>query len=225
MAAIDGNVARVVARLFGICDDVLAKPGRHAIGHLADQLIPPGRPGDFNQAWMDLGSAVCTPRSPQCSGCPLKTCCVAFAEDLTESIPRRDTKIQVRHQTHVVAVFSCSGRLLVRRRPKGGLWSGLWEFPTMQIASLPGTDGALDQLATSHALAMRRPEREIGRVRHRLTHRALTFLVYGCDVRPLRSRTLPAAARWIVEHEFNALSVSTAHRRVFELLTKRASMP
>ncbi|MCH7849578.1 MAG: A/G-specific adenine glycosylase, partial [Planctomycetes bacterium] len=86
-AAVDGNVARVISRLMGVTDDVQSGPGRRTIQSLADQLIPPGRPGDFNQAWMDLGSAVCTSRSPDCDACPLSGECVALATGMTDELP------------------------------------------------------------------------------------------------------------------------------------------
>ncbi len=220
VAAVDGNVARVVARLFGVRDDVLAKPGLEAIQCLATELIPPGRPGDFNQAWMDLGTALCTPKSPHCQACPLKAQCVARAESLTDSIPRRDAKVKVKRQTHVVIALTWKRRTLMRQRPTGGLWSGLWEFPNREISSAAAADVAIEKMLDEHGLIGRGEAQKIGRVAHRLTHRELTFLVYRCAVRPARSQTIPAAARWVTGREVSALSVSTGHRRVFALLTE-----
>ncbi|RME41626.1 MAG: A/G-specific adenine glycosylase, partial [Planctomycetota bacterium] len=90
VAAVDGNVARVLARLFGVTDAVAPSEGRRRIRGIADRLVSPSRPGDFNQAWMDLGSMVCTPRGPRCDVCPLASCCrSAHRVETVGRLPRR----------------------------------------------------------------------------------------------------------------------------------------
>lgn len=218
VAAVDGNVSRVVARLFAVRENVLAKPGIERIERLASQLVPPRRPGDFNQAWMDLGSAICTPRRPDCTSCPLRTNCLAHTYDLTEAIPVRIAPTKVESQFHAVGVFAMKDRMLVRKRPTGGLWSGLWEFPTAQVPSPRNATAAIHELLADYGLAADSPVRDIGRIRHRLTHRALTFVVRACQVRQCDSRPLPTAARWKSFRQFEALSVSAAHRRISDLM-------
>lgn len=132
-AAVDGNVARVIARLCGVADDVLSPSGRRRIRALAEQLVPFKRPGDFNQAWMDLATAVCKPRSPDCPACPLRAVCVAAATGTTDRLPVRIDRTRVLDVTALVGVFVHARLLLLRRRPDTGLWAGLWELPTVEL--------------------------------------------------------------------------------------------
>lgn len=120
-AVVDGNVARVLARLFGISDDILSTRAKRRIAALAAQLIPRKRPGDFNQAWMDLGSMVCTPRPPPCAMCPLVGVCVAVATGRTDVLPRRaiGKKGKPLEVASVVGVFVHGRKMLLRRRLGG----------------------------------------------------------------------------------------------------------
>jgi len=142
-AAVDGNVARVLARLFGLKDGASIARQRSSLRELAIQLLSPTRPGDFNQAWMDLGSAVCTPRDPDCPPCPLNRVCVFRRSGRSALLPRTPKSTAKRlHWTLVTTVLCHDGLLLVRRRPRGGLWSGLWEFPTDLVADENVDQGA-----------------------------------------------------------------------------------
>ena len=220
-AAVDGNVARVISRLMGVVEDVQSGPGRRNIQSLADQLIPPGRPGDFNQAWMDLGSAICTPRSPNCDACPLSGECVALATGMTNDLPvlaARRKAIEVRC---VTAVFVDAGRMLVRRRPDKGLWSGLWEFPTTELeletkpAKQPDPRQSIRKLGATYGAKPTATPRHVASVSHRLTHRAMTFEVYICPARATGTGNPDSPTRWVTQRGFARLPVSTAHRRIY----------
>jgi len=216
-AAVDGNVARVISRLMGVADDVQSGSGRRAIQSLADQLIPPGRPGDFNQAWMDLGSAICTPRAPDCDACPLSGQCVALATGMTDELPvlrARRAPIEVRC---VTAMFMDACRMLVRRRPDKGLWSGLWEFPTIEIGSKTKPRDprqSIRKLGTSYGAKPTAAPEHVASVSHRLTHRAMTFEVYLCPARATAAASDESPTRWVTPRGFARLAVSTAHRRI-----------
>ncbi|MEK7731696.1 MAG: A/G-specific adenine glycosylase, partial [Planctomycetota bacterium] len=134
-AAVDGNVARVLSRLFGVTQDVRSPVGKSRIRDLARSLLSQQRPGDFNQAWMDLGSLVCTPKAPRCDACPLRAHCLAAENGDPEFYPVREAARNRIPKTVslVVAIFVREGKMLVRRRERGGLWSGLWEFPTLEL--------------------------------------------------------------------------------------------
>lgn len=90
--AVDGNLLRVMARLFGISDDILSLKGKRIIGRIAQTVIPQDRPGDFNEALMDLGATICIPHVPRCGSCPLKDFCTAFLENRTSELPVRKKK-------------------------------------------------------------------------------------------------------------------------------------
>ena len=84
--AVDGNVLRIYARLYGIFDDILGTKGKKAITAIVEDTLPHDRPGDFNQALMDFGSAVCIPKTPRCSECPIVNMCHAYQHNVTDTI-------------------------------------------------------------------------------------------------------------------------------------------
>ncbi len=252
-AAVDGNVARVLARLLGVHADVLSTEGKARIRDLAVQLVPVARPGEFNQAWMDLGSAVCTPKSPDCDRCPLQSPCVAATTGQADSLPVRNGKRRVVAVRVAVAVFVYRGRMLVRQRPTGGLWSGLWEFPNVDVATDPAaseaavrgssatgngsrktrstacsasdraTLDAIEGLAQSEGVALAAPPSKVGTVSHALTHRALTFEVYECPVGKPSGAGAKRSGGWVTPAGFAKLSVSVAHRKVHTLFVKQSA--
>jgi len=224
-AAVDGNVLRVIARLFGIETDILTAGGKTEVTALAQDLTPPGRPGDFNQAWMDLGSAICTPQSPACQRCPLRSECVAARHDRVDELPIRDGGRQGRAvpRVHlVVVVLIHEGKLFLRRRPRGGLWSGLWEFPNAEITNGARPSDLLRSLAQAAAAGESSAFDRVATVSHRLTHRAMTFDVYlGC-VDTVGEHTA-GSERWVTMKQLAGLSLSTAHRRIFQAAEPRLS--
>lgn len=128
--AVDGNVLRVMARLFAIRDDIAKTATKRRIEALVERLIPAGDPSSFNQGLMELGSLVCLPRSPSCHQCPVASFCRAHGEGRPEAYPVKSPKVRPRPVGLAAAVLWREGRVLIRRRPPGGLLAGLWEFPT-----------------------------------------------------------------------------------------------
>jgi A/G-specific adenine glycosylase len=147
--AVDGNVRRVLARLM---DEPAPRPAE--LERWAGALVDPGRPGDFNQALMELGSLVCTPRSPKCPRCPLREFCRAWMAGTVEERPERRRRAVVPHlHEAVLVVVRGSGgegagggvtepEVLMRRRPEEGLLGGLWEFPGVEVRMEGGPGGA-----------------------------------------------------------------------------------
>lgn len=160
--ALDGNQARVLARLLAF-DEPMDTPQRLRAQALA--LIDHARPGDYNQALMDLGSGICTPRAPHCDRCPVSAFCAAFSEGDAESYPRLPPPVAKRTVELTVALAFLDGRVLVRRRPSRGLLAGLWEFPNF-------SEGTLADL-----LPGARITGELPRARHVFTH--LTWNMRG----------------------------------------------
>lgn len=129
-AAIDGNVIRVVTRYFGITENVLLMSTKKDIERLANEMLDSSRPGDFNQAMMELGAKVCSPTKPSCNECPLNEQCMYFTTAMTEPIPYKPKKKKLPHKNIGVGVlFNKNGAILIARRKEEGLLGGLWEFP------------------------------------------------------------------------------------------------
>lgn len=128
--AVDGNVLRVLARLRACELDILDSAVKKAFTQMVMTLQDEKRPGDFNQAMMELGATVCLPGgAPDCTACPFRDHCKAHAQGIEETLPRKAPKKERRLEDWTVFVIRSSGRYLLRRRPERGLLAGLWEFP------------------------------------------------------------------------------------------------
>lgn len=132
--AVDGNVCRVLARLFRLSDDVSQPSVRRQFERIVERLIPPGRARDFNQALMELGATTCTPQSPRCDRCPLTSFCVGRAEGLQNALPVKSAKKAPRLVDISAAVLVEDGRILLTRRPNRGLLAGMWQLPSCEVS-------------------------------------------------------------------------------------------
>jgi A/G-specific adenine glycosylase len=174
---VDGNVARVLARLFRIEGDPRSGAARKAVWATAAQLLPRERPGDFNQALMELGATLCLPANPRCSACPLAHRCEAHRHSEVDRYPTprpRPTPLAVRI---AVGVVDAAGSIAVLRRREGGRMAGLHDLPSCELRA--GDDAAVAlsrHLAADHGIATL-PLRAIGTTRHAITHHRITLEV------------------------------------------------
>ena len=128
--AVDGNVLRIAARLAAWGEDILRPASRRMCAAAVGTLVPPDRPGDFNQALMDLGATVCLPNGrPDCESCPLGDLCAAHAAGREADFPVKRKKAERRREALTVYVLLREGQTALRRREERGLLAGLWEFP------------------------------------------------------------------------------------------------
>jgi A/G-specific adenine glycosylase len=194
---VDGNVERVVARLFGVEDPLpRAKP---LIGQLAASLLEPvhagdvkSRAGDSAQALMDLGALLCAPKRPACALCPLNDGCVARARGDQETFPRKAPKKTGALRRGAAFVVICGDELLLRTRPEKGLLGGMSEVPTSDWHAEQDDKGALQQAPALEG--MTRWRRKAGVVSHVFTHFPLELVVYIARV---AARTpAPEGTRW-----------------------------
>ncbi len=172
---VDGNVERVISRVFAIQTPLpAAKPEIQA--H-ADRLAGP-RPADLTQALFDLGATICTPTKPACVLCPWREACAAQAQGIAEQLPRKATK-PARPQRHGAHFWltDAEGHVLLRRRPAKGLLGGMIELPGTEWRATPWSD------AEAHAAApMPAVWRKVGMVEHGFTHFALELAIYAATV-------------------------------------------
>ncbi len=220
VAAVDGNVMRVLARLGGIASPLDDQRTRRTLSALARRLLARDRPGDCNQAWMDLGATVCRPRDPRCDACPLSGHCAAARQAMQDELPVRRERREPKRVERVVAAMVDGDRLLLCHRPRGGRWSGLWE--------LPNVEGTRRRHRTALAMLFERlswgePDAFafVGTVPHELTHRSYRFHVYVAHVaggfcRLRRARGL----RWARRADLARLPMGSAQRRILERLKK-----
>jgi len=128
-AALDGNIRRVLSRLFDVRDTLGSKKAERRLRDLARENLPSGQAGDYIQAMMDLGATICKPRDPQCNLCPVTRICTALQLGVQEQRPVRKMKVEIPHHTVTAAVIQRNGHVLIAQRPEDGLLGGMWEFP------------------------------------------------------------------------------------------------
>jgi len=205
---VDGNIERVIARLFAVEDELPdAKP---EIRRLAATLTPAQRAGDFAQAMMDLGATLCTPKKPACVLCPWMDDCAARARGDAETFPRKAAKREGKlRRGAAYVVVRADGHLLVRTRPVKGLLGGMTEVPTSAWTHDFDADTAL---AEAPYLARARWERVPGVVTHVFTHFPLELAVHVARV--AASARAPAGMRWIAMGEIPDAAFPNVMRKV-----------
>jgi A/G-specific adenine glycosylase len=213
--AVDGNVVRVLARLdawpgAASSPALRAKVERAAAAFVAG--VPPGAPGDWNQALMDLGATVCTPRNPRCAACPVAEHCKAFAAGRQDRIPAPKKAAAVAVEAHAFAVVERAGKVLLVRNPDRGLLAGLW--------SLPGgpTDRPLaDRVLAQTAVAVY-PVGDPVAARHQFSHRTWEMSVQRASVMPggaegsAKTEAAQAETAWVRIEDLKAQALPSAMR-------------
>ena len=169
---VDGNVERVLSRYHALELPTRTADGKRRLRELAGELMDPRRPGDLNQALMELGALVCTPRSPRCDACPLARDCDARAADAVEAYPLLEPRRETIDEDWLAVVVQNGGRVLLARRPtSSSLLAGMLEVPWVQMRSGSGADPEADLAATYGGDW--RIGSSLGQVRHQITHRRL----------------------------------------------------
>jgi A/G-specific adenine glycosylase len=211
---VDGNVARVLCRMFALPVRLQDKRGADALWEIAGRLVSPREPRAFNQAIMELGSQVCRPRSPLCEACPIRQNCAAFAEGHPEKYPPAKPAKKTPHHDMVLAVFIRDGSLyLLRQRPSKGLLGGLWEFPSARIEDRDAA-GVIRVIAGKLGLDAEVGE-EIAVVRHAFTHFRITVHVHLC---PARGNATTEDTRWLTRSELDKYPLPRTHHKFLHLL-------
>ncbi len=200
---VDGNIERVVARLFAVPTPLpRAKP---ELKRLAEGLTPSRRAGDFAQALMDLGAMVCTVGRPKCDICPLHEECAALAQGIAEKLPARERK-RPRPLKHGVVFWieRSDGAVLLRRRPDRGLLGGMMEFPSTPWREEPWGEAEAAREAPAHAQWRSLP----GVVRHGFTH-------FELELTLLRGKTVGSSAgRWCRVDRLSELALPSLMKKV-----------
>lgn len=209
---VDGNVARVFARLFGLDFDVRSARGQKELWKLAAELVPEKNPGRHNEALMELGATVCLPGEPKCSQCPLREDCVAAKTGRQKELPVLAKKKAPPVVPMVALLALRNGKFLLAQRGPTGLFAKMWEPPMVEASGDP--HGALDPL-----FGKLRKVCELGEVRHVLTHRELQVRVLTAEV----GAALPEPQRpyvrleWVSPDDLATRGISTLARKIMRL--------
>ena len=172
--AMDANVFRVGARLFGIATD------RDKVGERLHGILPSGKAGDFNQALMDLGAGTCLPRMPACPSCPLNKHCHAAKLPNPASLPRKKSRKQKPHQTVALGVIWNKDKVFIAKRPNTGLLAALWEFPGGKLENGESLKAACKREIREETGLRVVVGKKLATVKHEYTHLKVTLHVFQC---------------------------------------------
>jgi len=213
---LDGNVRRVLCRLFAWQEDPRSSAAEKELWRWAAALTPADRPHDYAQAIMDLGATLCTPSAPACERCPLETLCRGHALGIAAELPRRRNKPKVPTRIQVALLLERGGRFLVRRRSLSVMLAGLWEFPAASLAA--------GKTPEEVAACLRREfggGEELlfaGGVDHAYSHFRLDLRLF----RAAAPETLQVAegveSRWLTRAELAGFPLHGAHKKALVLL-------
>lgn len=210
VACVDGNIARVIARLDGLDDDIQSSRTKARLQRRAGELLAPDRPGDHNQAMMELGATRCTPRNPNCDHCPVRSHCVTVSrgED-PHSRPHKPKRIKIRRETYPVVLIKRGERQLMAQRADG-LLGGLWEYPSTAV--LAGTTRL----------------NKLGEIRQKYSHIDATYELYRASVSTTWApapNPLHTAYRWVEPSSLNELACTGAFHKLHQMAQALAASP
>ncbi len=212
--AVDGNLRRVISRVYD-----LRRPTQAQLRELGAPLLDRDRPGDVNQALMDLGSTLCAPRSPRCPECPLEPVCLACARGTAEARPaRRKSRKRPHHDIAVGVVWRGDEILIAKRRPEG-LLGGLWEFPGGKPQPGESLEAAVVREVAEELGVKIDPGRKIASVDHAYSHFEITMHAFHCRYRSGTPQPLGCQEyAWVKPGELDRYAFPAANRRVLERL-------
>ncbi len=221
--AIDGNVIRVLSRLFGIRGNPQQASTRANLQRAAQSLLPEGAgSGDLNQALMELGASHCSPRNPQCLPCPVRPQCVAFREGTAELLPELPKRPRATREQRVVLIATRRGRILLQRAPEGAVrWAGLWQFPSASTPDEANADS--EALALTGQLGLNAESlARLPSAVHQITRFHITLHVREVAAGGGRIRPTPGwAAKWLSPAQTRQLAMPAPHRRIQQFLEAR----
>ncbi len=213
--ALDGNIRRVLARVFNVSVPARSPEGERALWDLAAAALPSGRAGDFNQALMDLGSSICTPRAPACLICPLAGLCQARALGIQAERPILSAKANVPHYTVTAAVIYRDGQVLIARRPSKGLLGGLWEFPGGKVEQGETLPEGLSREIMEELGAVVEVAAAFGTYQHAYTHFKVTLHAFCCQLAKGEPQALQASEiRWVTPGQLGDFPMGKIDRQI-----------
>jgi len=180
--ALDGNLRRVISRVMDLDLDPRTPEGERRERTWALDHLPAGSASEFNQAWMDLGSLICTPKSPSCEECPLIRLCESYAKGTQALRPVRTPKSPIPHLEVTAGVLLRNGKVLIGRRPQKGLLAGLWEFPGGTKESGETLPQCLQREWQEELGVSVEIDRFLGKFKHAYTHFRITVSAYLCHL-------------------------------------------
>jgi A/G-specific adenine glycosylase len=224
VAVLDGNVIRVLTRIYDVAEDVKIPSTQARLWTLAEGLVPADRPGDYNQAIMELGRTICKPRQPLCKVCPVAAHCLAFQRGVQAQRPVKAAKPQTPHfDVTAGVIWNDAGQLLIAQRPADGLLGGLWEFPGGKREGNETLPECLSRELREELAITVAVEDLLVKVKHAFTHFKITLHAFRCRYLEGPPQAIGCADwRWVQPDELDRFAFGRADRRVIAELRAQA---
>jgi A/G-specific adenine glycosylase len=222
-AVLDGNVIRVLSRLAMVEHPTHSAAARRAFTELADAFLDRDHPGQHNEALMELGALVCTPRKPQCGTCPLQPGCAAAAAQRMEDFPVKKKGAPIPHHHIAVGIIrDAKGRIYIQQREQDAMLGGLWEFPGGKVEPGELAEAACRREVLEETGMLVQPMDKIAAIDHAYSHFRITLHAFDCALsgEPVSSTQAPHA--WVTREEFSDYAFPRANRRILDLLSARS---
>ena len=223
VAAVDGNIRRVLARLFDVQEAVGNKEGEKRFWTLANENLPSGQASSYNQALMDLGALICRQKTPDCEQCPISEFCQAKALGLQEERPVRSPRKKSPHLTVTAAIINRDRKVLLALRPSKGLLGGLWEFPggTLEEGD-DGLEACLEREIREELGVAIEIGAPFGIYQHAYTHFRITLHAYLCTMNENDEPKSLASERlmWVKHSDLPTYPMGKVDRQIAERLQK-----
>ena len=222
---LDGNIRRVLARYFNVSEDARSKAGVDKLWSLAAQNLPKGRAGDYNQALMELGAIICTPKTPDCPGCPIEEGCQARMLGIQEQRPVLLAKSPIPHYVVTAAVISRNDLVLIACRPPHGLLGGMWEFPGGKQQEGEDLAQCLEREIHEELGAEVAVGDQVGVFQHAYTHFRVTLYAFRCALVRGEPQPIEAAeVRWVSLSELSQYPMGKIDRQISQTLVSSTSL-
>lgn len=223
---LDGNVIRVFARLTDLEADVSEPAVKERLWNLADEWLSNERPGDYNQALMELGRVICKPRNPECNKCPLQQHCLAYAHGTQLQRPVKKSKPATPHYDVTAGmIWNENGQLLIAQRPLDGLLGGLWEFPGGKVETGETLTECLQRELREELGIEVEVDELFTTVQHGFTHFKITLHAFTCHYVSGEPQSIGVKDwTWVKPDELAQYSFGKADREVIRALVERKGM-
>ena len=220
---LDGNVIRVLCRWYAIEENPADAKMRDKLWRIAGELLPAKNCGDWNQAMMELGAEICTPKNPLCNKCPVQQFCGAFEKGVQDVLPLRKKRRKIPHYTVVVAViFDSKGKLLIDKRRAEGFLGGLWELPGGKKLKNELFKNAVKREVREEVGLRVKVLKKLCVVKHAYSHFAVTLHTYLCS--PVSGNTQSLGCeqiKWIRPNDLHRFAFPSGTTKIFQHLKKK----
>jgi A/G-specific adenine glycosylase len=218
--AVDGNVMRVFSRIFALEDDIAKASTRKRMENIAEEVIPEHAPGDFNQALMELGATICTPKSPQCLFCPVKDVCLAYEKGLEKVLPIKKKSKAPEKTAIVMYAISFNTHLLLQKRPSTGLLANMWSLPTeIRLEEMP-FDDQIEEYCEINGYSAKISS-DIYQYDHIFSHRHWKIMLVSVELLNKPDVT-PKRSIWVDKHTISDFAFPKVYLKALEQLGYRS---